>query len=251
MCSKTLLFPGTLFEKAFSCFGLLGLQPTAQFSVALSQPVDLPAGIKSAVRVGSDIHDTQVNAEKFTRVARWRFFHLADLMKIELSIAQDKVGFAASMLQKLLLPVSGDEGDFEPAAGRPYRDSVSLPRKDALIVGNTAMPFELSQAFSVELIPVNNLRKHSHHNLGGQGEAVANVVVEKVVKVVLAKSLRLPRMLTDVVSGVVHGFKRVKQGLVLPCCRLELHLRNQLHSHIIASGQTFDKKGGLAHSSVG
>ena len=248
---KSLFFLRTFLEKPPGSFCLFCLKLRPQFGMAFSQSVDLSSGIDSTIRVGGDVDDTQVNAEKFGTVAYWWLFHFTDLMKIKLPIPQDKVSFTTPILKKLFLSLPGNKGNFKPATGRPDRDNIGLPRENSLIVSNAAMPRKKAFSLSVEFIGISNLCQNTDDHLCGKLESGTQVIVEQPVESELAKGLSRPRFFADVVSSIVGRLQGIKQCLMLLRCRLEFNLGNQFHIYIVTQYSRLDKEEGMAHSSIG
>ena len=249
---KPPLFMRAFLEKTFGCLRTIGLKFRAELSLAFSKTVDLTARIGNPIRVGSDIDDTQVNAEEFFSVSHGRFFHLAGLEKIERTISVDEVSLPHKALEKSQLPFSSDKGNPQPSVKSPDRDEpvVYLPRENTLIVGNTAMPVEDAFVITANLISIGNLSQDSHHYLSRESESVSDVVVEKVVEVILTEGLCLPSMVADIVGSIIYSLQRLKQCLVLLSIWLQLNLSYQLHAYIIAHCSRLDNRRRLAHSSV-
>lgn len=250
--NKPSLFTRTLLKQTFGCLRIFGLKFSSYFSMTFPETVDLTAGVSLPIGVGGDIDDTKVNAEKLFGVSHGRFFHLAGLEKIECTISVDEVSLPHKVMEKNQLPFSSNEGNPEPSVKSPNRDeSVGhLPGEDTLVIGNTAMFIEGAPGGAASLISIRHLSQDSHHNLGREAEPTAEVVVEKVVQVILAKGLRLPSTLADIVGGIIHTLKRLLECLILLAGGCQLYLRDQLHRYIIAYSSRLDQKGGLAHSSA-
>jgi len=248
---KTGFLPRTLHQETLGGFRPFGLKLTSQLGMALSEAVDLVAGIKNPIGIGSDVLDAQVYPEEFRKLSNRRLFHLANLVKVEVPVTENQVGLAGKMFQQFKLSFAGDKWNRGSAVNRPDGDRLrgELPGKDTLVVGDAAVPFEDPHDIPVELIAIGNLGKHSYHELGSQLKSGANIIIEQVVKVILAKGLCFPGPLADVVGRIVYRFKSGQERLMLLCRRIQLDLRYQLHANIIAYGQIFDK-GGLAHSSA-
>jgi len=245
MCGKPSLFFRALFQKSLCLLGTVGLEPGADLRVTLSKPVDLSTGVSLTIGVGSDILNPQVDAKKLGRVIPWRLFHLACLQKVKFFLPVNEVRLTGKVLKQLKLMLSGNKKKFQTAAIRP--DGYSLPRqvpgKDTFIIGDTAMSLEGALGGTVKLVGIGHLRQYPNHYLGRQIKPAPYVVVEKVVKVILAKSLCLPGMVADIVGRVVHRLKSNEERFMLLFGRLQLNLGNQLHACIIAYRSRFEKGG--------
>ena len=245
MDSKASFLFGPLLEKARASLRPLCLKLTPEFSVAFSETIDLVPGVGLPVRVGSDINDTQVNAKEPRRVIGGRFLDLAHLVKVEITVAINKVGFATAVFKKLGLLTSGSKSNLQPAATRPDRYLGSLPGEDALIVGNAPMPIKCPRGLPVELVGIGNLGQHPNHYLSRESKSTSDVIVEKVVEVILAKSLCFPGMGADIVGSIVYTLQCLQQRLALLFSRYQFNLRYHFHKFVIAYTSSLDKKGGL------
>lgn len=244
--SESLLLLGAFLEKPLGCLRAIGLELRAQFGMALSQAVHLAARVGLAVRIGGDIDGAQVNAKKLRGVIPRRLFHLACLQKVKFSLPANEVCLPSKVLKKLKLMLTGNERDPLAPITRPdgYSLPGQVPGKDTLIVGDTAAVFEDSLGGTVEFVGIGHFRQHPDYHLCREIKSITDVVVKNVVQVILAKSLCLPSMVTDIVGRIVHRLQSRKQGFMLLFSRLQLNLGNQLHTCIIAYHSRLDKKGG-------
>ena len=249
---KPLLFARALLEESLRCLCIFRLKFGAKLGMALSKSVYLTTGVGLPIGVCSDILNTQINAKKFRNPAGRRLFYLTNLVKIKIPIPVNKVSFPSQVLKKLKMLIPGNKKDLDPAIYRPDRDGLlrQLPRKDALVIGDAAMPVEFPLRALVELVGISNLRQHPHYNLGCEVEPTPEVIIEKVVQIILAEYLCFPGMLADMVGSGIHYFQRLEKSLMLLFGGLKFNLGNQLHALIIAYRSSLDKKGDVAHSSV-
>jgi len=243
---------GTLNKQSLSRLSASGLELAPEPSVALTQAVDLRPGIDSAVRIGGDVHDAEVDTQELSWVAGRQFLDFAGLEKVESAVTVNKVGLTEHMSEKVRLACASDKRDGQPSPGRPDRDGAGsyLPGQDTLVIANAAAPVEGAPGITPGFISIGYLCQHSNHDLRRQIKAVAQVIVEQVVKVILAKGFGLPGPLADIVGGIVHCLQRAQQSSVLFRVRRQFDLRYQLHGNIIPQYSTLDKKG-EAHSSTG
>jgi len=244
MCGKPSLFFRTLFQEFLCLLGAVGLEPGAELRVALSKPVDLSTGVSLTVGVSSDILYSQVDAKKLRRVIPRRLFHLACLQKVKISLPVNEVCLTGQVLKKLKLMLSGNKRKFQAAAVRPdgYSLPGQIPGKDTFIIGDTAISFEGALGSTVKLVGIGHLRQYPNDYLGRQIKPTPYVVVEKVVKVILAESLSLPGMVADIIGRVVHCLKSSEERFMLLFGRLQFNLGNQLHACIIANASRFEKE---------
>jgi len=246
MGSKPLLFLCSLLHKSLGCLSSLRLKLGAKLGMALSETINLIPGEDLTIRVRSNINDTKINAEKLSNVTSRGFFYLANLMEVKLSIAINKVSLTSQRTKKIKLFLSGNKRHCSSTIHRPDRNSAfaQLPREDAFIVGNTAMPFESLWCFVVALIGIGDLSQHSHYHLSCKVKTTSNIIVKSTVKIILAKYACAPSVTTNVVSGVVYSLQRLEQRMMLLFGRLKLNLSNQFHNNIITGRSSLDKEGG-------
>ena len=250
--SKASLFFRTLLEKSLRCLRIFGLKFRAKPSMSFSQSINLSPRVCIPIGVGGDVNDTEVNSKKLGRVAFRRHLNFTGLEEVEAAISINQVGFPTEMAEHFQLPVSGDKRNLQPAIKCPDRNKLlgCLPGEDTLIIGDAPLPVESSLNTPVNLVGIRYLCQNPDHDLSGKVEAAPKVIVEKVVQVILAKSLCLPSSLTDIVGGIVHAFQRLQQRLVLLFSRCQFDLRYQLHRCIIAYTSRLDKKEVWAASST-
>jgi len=245
MGRKTGFFTGTLLEKARGSLRPLRLKFAPEFSVAFSETIDLIPGVGLPVRVGGDIHNAQVNAKELRRVIGGRFLDLAHLVKVEIAVAINKVGFPTAVLKKLSLLTSGYKWNLQSAVKRPDRNKLVsyLPGEDAFVISDAPMPIESARGLPVNLVGISNLSQYPNHYLSRESKPTPEVIVEEMVQVVLAKSLGLPSMAADIVGSIIHSLQCLHQRLVLLFSRYQFNLSYQFHKSIIAYTSSLDKKG--------
>lgn len=233
--SKPSLLLGTLNKQSLGRLRAFGLELTPEFGMAFAKPVDLSARVNSAIGVGGDIHDAEVDTQELSRVAGRQLINLAGLEKVESTVSVNKVGLAEKVLEKLYLACPGNKGDSKPPASRPdgYRVVGYLPGQDTFVIGDAAAPVESALDSTSDFVSISHLRQHPDHDLGCKTKAAAQVIVKQVVQIILAECLCLPGPFTDIVGGIVHRLQRIQQGIVLLRGRGQLDLCYQLHSYII------------------
>jgi hypothetical protein len=247
MGSKAFFLFGTLLEKSRRCLCIFSLKFGSKFGMPFSQPIDLPAGVNLAIRVSSDVDNTEVNAKELGWVTGRRLLNLTGLKEVEAAISINQVGFPAEMAKHFQLPVSGHKRNLQPAVKRPDGNKTvgCLPGEDAFIIGDASTLVKSSLNMPVNLVGIRHLCQNPNHNLCGKIEAAPKVIVKQVVKVILAKSLCFPGMVADIVGSIVHVFQRLQQCLVLFLSRCQFNLSYQFHKSIIAHTSRLDKKGGM------
>jgi hypothetical protein len=243
---EALFLLGALSEKTLARLRSLGLKFSTEFGMAFPEPVYSSPGIGLTLGVSGDVDDAEVNAQELANVSRWWFLNLTGLEKIEHSIPQYKVSFADKVRQEFCLPFSNGKRDAETAVKRPDRNDAvcQFPREDTFIVADAAMPSKKARSCFVHLIGIGHFSQHAHHYLGRQFKAAAQVVIEKMVEIVLPKGFGFPRLLTDMVCGIIYRLKSTEKRAVLGLIGKEFNLCNQLHACIITQSSRIEKKGG-------
>ncbi len=203
--SESLLLLGAFLEKPLGCLRALGLELRAQFGMALSQTVHLAARVGLAVRIGGDINDAQVNAKKLSlSFYRW-LLHLASLVKVKIAVAVNKVSFPNQILEKGEVSSTSYKGNCEPALYCPDRDALvcQLPGQDTFIISDTTPFLKYTLGDPVKFVGIGYLCQYPNDYLSREIKPITDVVVKHVVQVILAKSLCLPSMVTDIVGGII------------------------------------------------
>ena len=243
--SKAFLFFAALLEKSFRRFRIFGLKFGSKFGMSFSQAVHLGARVGLAIGVSGDIDNAKVYSKKLGRVTFWRFLNFAGLEEVEVAVPINQVGFPTEMAEHFQLPISGNKRNLQPAIKCPDRNKLvgCLPREDTLIVSNASVSVKSSFNTPVDFVGIRHLCQDPNDYLSREIKPITDVVVKNVVQVILAKSLYLPSMVTDIVGGIIHRLQSRKQGFMLFFSRLQLNLGNQLHTCIITYYSRLDNKG--------
>jgi hypothetical protein len=227
---KTRFLAGQLFQAALRRACLLLLEFGSQPPLAVSNRFHLAAAVPPAVRVRSDVDDTEVNTQKLLTHAQARFRGLARRVEVERSATVDQIGLAPLSGEQALLRLSADERDANAPADSPDRNRRGLKAQDARVVGDSAVSPKGPLGLVVELVGVRDLRDTTHRDLSGQPKALARRPVAEFVQVELAECLRGPSAFTDVIGRGVGHFQSAPQKSGLLCRRLQFKLCCQLQS---------------------
>lgn len=200
--------------------------------IALARAFNRCAAIRLAVAVGTQVHKTEVNAQRPVNIiGRW-FLNITRRKEVELPVDIRKVGFTAPRLQQFPLTLTADKPNGLPTAYRPNTDGrcVPIPRQDAVIVGNCAVWRERALHLAVNFVRIGNFGNLAHNHLCRQARRCLDVVVHEFMHIKLLERLRVPRRLADGVADSVGLFQRSQQGRVLDRRWQQFELCNEFHS---------------------
>lgn len=114
------------------------------------------------------------------------------------------------------------------------RSSRAIPRAVRFASGDAAHLAKGSPGHAVELVRIGDDGDHANRKLRSQAETAAHIVVGSVMQIVGSKRLAHPRLFADEVRRIVVDKHGPAQGVGLFWRRLELDLRNELHTHNIS-----------------
>lgn len=208
---KSFLFARQLFQVSFRRLRTLLLQCLPKPVIALACAFYLFAGECLAFGVGGDVHDAQINPKNLVGF-EWRgIINLAGGKQVEVASVEDKVGFAAPMLQQMRLTLPADERNALPSACSPNADCrvIEIEREDATVVSNPPVFLETSLLFLIQLIGIGNLRNCAYGYLSRQAEGLACDVVGFVMEGELVEFLPFPSYLGNSVTSSIHNLKGI------------------------------------------
>lgn len=229
VASKAAFLPLTLLEEPSGCLGVLLLEPGPEFSVTLTDTVDLTPREGLTIRVIGDIHDPKVNPEEVFRVSGGRLVHLTDSVQIEAAVVVDEVSFSLAGFEELSLSFSGQEGDLCPTRYSPNGDVIWIVTQDAIIIGNGAPRPERSPDLAIQFIGIGYLRDAADNHLSCEGETGSHFMVGELVELILTPSLSIPGYLRDIITGSIGLLHSLKERLSLFWRRLKFNVRDNFH----------------------
>lgn len=218
-----------LLEEPFGRFGPLLLERGPEFSMPLTQAVQVPAGERFSIRINGNIDDAQINPQEILGVSGRGFVHLTDGIQEEAAVVVDEIGFSLAGLEKLSLSLSSQEWNFHSTGCSPDGDLIGIVAQDPVIVGDGAVGPELPLCLPVELIGIGHFGVAADDYLSGEREALPHVMVGEFVEVKLTKGLAIPGYLRDIIASSIGLLHRIKKGLSLPWRRLKFDISHKFH----------------------
>jgi hypothetical protein len=233
---KTLFFTRQFLEATARSKSAFTLQLLAQATVTITHVLNLRTGVHLPIAVYRDVGNTQVNTEKPIRVKGCFVGHIAGRKQVELAFAVDQIAFTLLKVQKRKLMFSGHKVDFLPPAHKPDRNVslINAPVQNPTVVGHSTEFLEITLGFFVQLVSINYLANTAHGQLSRQIEPRPNFAICQAMYWNAAKSLFLPRHITDVIASGIGLLKCFKEQAALRFGRLKFHYGGQFHSYIIA-----------------
>ena len=188
------------------------------------------ASVMSAVAVGGDVDDAEIDAENVSGIYKIGIVDIADTGDVPLATHEHQIDLALAEGEQLALVLTRDVGNLLPSGYRPNRDRLVIDEaKDAVVIGLSREAPEGALRFPVELIGVRHLGDAAHGNLGRQVEHPARVAVRQLVQVELPEFLRLPRFGGEEVARLIATLKRLAEQFLLLWRGFQLDVGDQLH----------------------
>lgn len=229
------LLPAAFLKQPLGRLGsfLLKLAPQPGVSVAEAGVVRAAMGV--AVAVGSDVAAPKVNAEVFRGIAFRHAAHVHGHVKEEPAISVDQIGLTAREGEAgLLVGTRYPRHHHAPVQGQDRNAVRPLPRQDALVVGNRAMPAEGRSKAAVALVDLDHLRDGPHRHLGRQIEVAPNVVVHQFLQLdLVGASVGVRNFGNRVASSIAPLHRRQKRNRLLWRWQ-EFGLHGQVHGNFVA-----------------
>jgi hypothetical protein len=205
------------------------LQRSPDFVAGFLEPLAVRARLQRAVGSGGGVADSQVHAHRGT-TGLFRIRDHARGQQIPLTAHKGEIAFPFLRSQQNALAIAARKRYVEPPIQRPDRDARFRIREDAAIVGSGSARLKAPLDSLIEFVGVGNLRDRTHGGLGCQSESLPRLSVAKFVEIELAKGLRFPGNLADVIARGVKGDQRAGKRISLSGGRKEFELRRQVHS---------------------
>ena len=217
---KTGFLVAALCKQSLSRLRTLALQAFPEFGVALSQAINLAAGVFVTVAVRRYVNNAKVNAKVFCNVSRFWSFHITGREQVELTVDQGKIALSPLTAEQFSLPVAAHKWDALPATDCPDRDFrfANMPGEDTVVKGNASPRRKHPLFLPVNLVGIRNLGDAAYNYLGGKGKFKACGVVGKIVQVELTKCFMLPCLGTDTVASGIGSLKCLFERFCLFSC---------------------------------
>ena len=224
MAAKSPLLLSPASQQSFSRAGTLALELGPQSGVAVPQSVDLATGIGLTVRVGQDIDNTQVAAEKCLSLVGHRFGSIYHLVDKEATLPVDEGG--------LMLAREDNAGTALAGEAAPVEGHGAVPLVTVPVEGYGPQGSELGQgcSFSPVFVASGDFTD-GHHRLGaGQAKVSAQLMVGPALERKPGEDAFLEGDLGQPVASSVELPHHGEEGVRLSPYR---HYGGELHALII------------------
>lgn len=228
-----------LLESSLGTPGTDELKDGAALLIPLPLGFDLRTRELDAIGVSGNVNDTEIHTKPAIVVIRIGFINFADLVNIEVAVAEDQVCLAPQPFEHLHLVFASDEEKmFDSPTHSPDRNlewvAVSVPAQDTLIIGNRTIRSECSLGSGVEFVGIGYLGDATHDNLRRKiGKLSSRIVVSQLVEIILPKCFSFPCAFAEIVACGISQFKRTPEGVGLFWRRKQFDLSDQFHGYII------------------
>jgi hypothetical protein len=229
---KPLLFAATATQKPFGALGAFLLQLLTQRMMPVAHLVQMGAAVVVAVRIESDIGDTEIDADKVDWQRSLGFRGFDSDVQIETVVPINQIALAARQGKKLALIIAADERNRESSTSRPDRDGrlVEIPRKQTQIVDGRASGSECARTLA-DCVGVRDLCTSTNSSLSRQTEEQANSFVARSLQFERRINIKLSGPLRKPIARRIESLRRCKKDLGLLWRRLQLNLGDQLHAY--------------------
>lgn len=216
VASEALLFAAAFTKQPFGRFGSPGLELGPQFCVSAAQAVDVPARVDIPIGIGGDIDDAQIDTEKPFDLIDVGVGEYTVLQQIECAVLEDQVGLASDASQLLLPVLPTDKRHNLAAPQRQNRDAIkALEGQEAIVEHDGAIGPEAMSFAAVASEALNNLADCADGHLGGEAETLPDGPIAGMVQTNLRSRLEFMGYARDIVGGLIEGFHRIAEHLLL------------------------------------
>ena len=189
-----------------------------------------------AVRIGGNLHDTQVNPDKTIRLNRWRGRRFHHHQQVEHAIHQNQIGLSMAAPKLNSLVVAHLHRDRQPSLHRQDANRFqTLKAQDALVINDRAGRLEKALLGLIALVGINDFGNSANRQLRRQPKLLPHVVVNQMMKKKLGRALLAIGHFRNVItSGVerAHGFQQCGAlGLVRKQFDLKYRFHNEHYAH--------------------
>ena len=231
VASKALFFTGQFLQAARCRSGLDFLKPGSQFTMAEPDGLQLRTGVPLAIRIGSNVADSKVNAQEVGRLYRGCVGKIDSTVQVELPLTVNQIGLPPDSVKTLLLVLAINQRDDHTSFGKcPQADFIEpLEAKDSLVVGDGPVRFEDWAGILASMEALNRFANSPNGHLGGQAELVSNLAVRQFVDRRLGKHADIEPTPSRKGCGFVHALHCRQQPSRLFCIGQQPQLERQLH----------------------
>jgi hypothetical protein len=212
---KASLFTRELLEVTLGAARTAGLKFTSQLAVTIAHIRHGGAAVGLAVRIGGNLHNPHIDAEKVIHDAFRRIGNITSSRQIEPSSVIDEIRFSLLIFKQRLLTIAGRVGYVLASLHRPDTHRILLESQDSAVVADGPMSREPLLTASVSFIGGCNLRHNPDHDLSTQGKRVPRFAVKERVDSVLAEDPLFPCTLTNPIATFVGCLQCAEQVTML------------------------------------
>ena len=225
---------GTLFKQSFSSLRAVGLKFGSNLRVAFSKTIYLPARVGFAIGVRRYVDYAQVYAQKAINIINLWLRGIHNYSKIELPIAQDKVGLPYLSVNSSGLVITDSNRDNLAAAQCKDRYPVKpLPGEDTLVVDHCRMWLKGVLDFFINLVTLRYFSYCAYRHLCRKAIVLSKIMIDSMMEVKLPESLAIERVPRGIVASLIKSLHCLKKSLVLLRARSQLDHQGLLHTYII------------------
>ena len=229
---KELFFSAAFLQKTLGALGAFLLQLATQRVIAMAHLVDVRTGMPVAVRIKSDVGNSEINADQIGWQRGLGFLDLNTDVQIKAAVAIDQIALPAWQRKHRALFFAADEWDGASSCHCPDRDRrlVQVPREQMQIVDHRASGLERSWALA-DRIDFRNLGASANGSLSGKAKEQTNASITRGLEFKRRVNTKLSGPLRKPIARRIKRFHRLKQTFGLLWRRLQLNLGNQFHAY--------------------
>ena len=234
ICSKASFLLRTLFKQSFRRFRTVRLKFRPHLGVSLSKTTDGRTGVESPIRVGSDVLDTQVYAQKAIRLIWGRLGGINHNCQVKNTITESKVGLSYLSIKSSFLISTNPDRDKLATLKSKNRDLIqSLPREDALVIDHSRVGLEDRLNRAVSFVGFRDFTNSTDSHLGRKPKT-PNILINSLLKAYLISCFKFEGKSRDVVARFVKSLHCLKQGIALLLVRSKFNHQGLYHIPSIA-----------------
>ncbi len=214
------------------------LKRGAASSVPLAAVFNRCAAERFAIAIRGKVDDAKIDTQNAINLIRCRFVNNTDRKQVPPALSVDQIAFTLPRLQQEHLALTGNKWNGLATIDCPDRSGLFLRPKgeNAIIVGNAAVLGVAVLCLAIQFVAISNFSKAPNNQLSRQARVSLDTVVDHLLKIVLAKGLRLPRHAADLVTRGIRLFKGATQRIRLFRRWKEFDLGYNLHLVSIPNG---------------
>ena len=223
---------GELAEATLGGLGATALQAGLAPCEPQANPLDVRAGVGSAVAVSGKVDNSKIDAEPLFRLELVGLWHVAGRGEIPLTANKTEIDFAFLESKQSALVFAHDDRNCDAAFDSPKADGIAAfdKPKYALVIRLSTIRTEARRNLAIDLESICYLGDRAHSCLSRQTKTVAQIMVGQLVKVKLTKYLGLKPHRRQPSRGFVAARKRRRQNNGLIWRRQKFYGCNEFHT---------------------